>query len=80
MSAHIGGGFLKQLNKKTNRKIICIVLAIIMLISLSTVSVFAKSNNWGLVTSQINTSYFHEYIDMNGWSSVREPWYDNANT
>lgn len=80
MSAHNGGGFLKQLNKKTNRKIICIVLAIIMLISLSTVSVFAKSNNWGLVTSQINTSYFHEYIDMNGWSSVRERCYVNANT
>ena len=51
-----------------------------MLISLSTVSVFAKSNNWGLVTSQINTSYFHEYIDMNGWSSVRERCYVNANT
>lgn len=42
MSAHNGGGFLKQLNKKTNRKIICIVLAIIMLISLSTVSVLQK--------------------------------------
>lgn len=42
MSAHNGGGSLKQLNKKTNRKIICIVLAIIMLISLSTVSVLQK--------------------------------------
>lgn len=64
--------------KQTKRKIISIFFVVMILLSISSISVFARSNDWGLVVSQIDGSYFHQHIDKDGWSVVRQRCYTDC--
>lgn len=64
--------------KQTRRKLISVAFAVIILLSFSSISAFARSNSWGLVVSQVDTSYFYRHIDQNGWSQVRKRCYADA--
>lgn len=64
--------------KQTKRKIISIFFVVMVLLSISSISVFARSNSWGLVVSQVDGSYFHRNISQQDWSQVRKRCYADA--
>ncbi len=77
-----GGEVLKQIKtiknikgkriKRRKIKVVSILFVVITLVFSSISSVFAASNSWGLITSQIDGSYFYWGISTSEWSVVRQ--------
>lgn len=64
--------------KQTRRKLISVAFIIMILLSISSVTAFARTNSWNLNVSQVDASYFHRFIDRNDWSEVRNRCYVDA--
>ena len=58
--------------KRRKIKVVSILFVVITLFFSSILSVFAVSNSWGLITSQIDGSYFYWGVSTSGWSVVRQ--------
>lgn len=58
--------------KRRKIKVVSILFVVITLVFSSILSVFAASNSWGLITSQIDGSYFYWGISTSEWSVVRQ--------
>lgn len=58
--------------KRRKIKVVSILFVVITLVFSSISSAFAASNSWGLITSQIDGSYFYWGVSTSGWSVIRQ--------